>query len=197
MYADFAGLMAAEIDAQSIAVDIPIGLAEDSFRDCDLAARARLRGRASSLFLMPPAAAFLDCSTYETALQRCREMTDSGISKQAFALRAKILDVDAHALDPRVHEVHPEVSFLEMNEHQHLPRKKSWAGMTARRTLLARNGIDLPDDLGPAGAVPPDDILDAAAAAWSAARISRGVATRLPTEDTQLDRRGRPIAIWA
>jgi predicted RNase H-like nuclease len=36
-----------------------------------------------------------------------------------------------------------------------------------------------PEDLGPAGAVPVDDVLDAAAVAWTAARVAAGTARSL------------------
>jgi predicted RNase H-like nuclease len=45
----------------------------------------------------------------------------------------------------------------------------------------------------PAGTVPPDDILDAAAVAWSADRIARGQASSLP-DPPQVA--AVPIAIW-
>jgi hypothetical protein len=61
-------------------------------------------------------------------------------------------------------------------------RKISWAGHITRRALLAEYGIHLPDELGDAGNARPDDVLDAAAAAWSAHRIATGHASRLPTE---------------
>lgn len=193
---DFDALMPHLAGAAAVGVDIPIGLAPDGFRDCDRAARAVLAGRASSLFLVPPAAAYLDGATYEDAAARCRALTGAGFSRQAFALRAKVLEVDAHAADARLFEVHPELSFLRMNDGAPLPRKKSWAGQTLRRRLLEREGIRVPDDLGPAGAAAPDDVLDAAAAAWSAARIARGQAASLPASATQRDRRGRPLLIW-
>ena len=50
--------------------------------------------------------------------------------------------------------------------------KKSWHGQPARLRLLANAGITIPDDLGDMGTIPPDDIIDAAAAAWSASRIA-------------------------
>jgi hypothetical protein len=44
-----------------------------------------------------------------------------------------------------------------------------------RRALLARHGIVLPDEItGAVGGIAVDDILDAAAAAWSALRYARG-----------------------
>lgn len=52
--------------------------------------------------------------------------------------------------------------------------KKSWHGQPARLRLLANAGVTIPDDLGPVGSIPPDDIIDAAEAAWSADRIANG-----------------------
>jgi predicted RNase H-like nuclease len=43
--------------------------------------------------------------------------------------------------------------------------------------------------------VPADDILDAAAVAWSATRIARGQADSFP-RPPQPDDTGQPIAIW-
>ena len=76
------------------------------------------------------------------------------------------------ARDNRVYEVHPEVSFVAL-AGQHLEvSKKQWNGHNARRALLAAHGILIPDDLGNTGTVGADDVLDAAAAAWSAHRIA-------------------------
>jgi predicted RNase H-like nuclease len=61
--------------------------------------------------------------------------------------------------------------------------------------VLARAGISLPDDLAAAGTVPADDILDAAAVAWTAARIARGQAASFP-DPPQPDDARHPIAIW-
>ena len=72
-------------------------------------------------------------------------------------------------------------------------RKKSAGGAFERIALLRRHGIEL-DRLGPAAFVPLDDVLDAAAAAWSAHRVATGVAQSLPEPPETVD--GRPIAIW-
>lgn len=75
--------------------------------------------------------------------------------------------------------------------------KTTWAGAARRRALLWSAGIVLPDDLGPASVVPPVDVLDAAAVAWSAHRIVTGHGRCLPDgTGTQLDDRGKPIGIW-
>jgi predicted RNase H-like nuclease len=60
---------------------------------------------------------------------------------------------------------------------------------------LRAAGIELPDDLGEAGAAGVDDVLDAAAVAWSAHRIARGMARSLP-EQPEPGPDGHAAAIW-
>ena len=94
-----------------------------------------------------------------------------------------------------MYEVHPEVSFVAL-AGQHLgASKKQWNGHNVRRAVLAAHGIQIPDDLGGTGNVGADDILDAAAAAWSAYRIAVGDAVALPVEP-EYDVAGRRVAIW-
>lgn len=62
-----------------------------------------------------------------------------------------------------------------------------------RRRLLASEGIELPDTIE-ADQAAGDDVLDAAAAAWSAARKWRGEAKCLPADPPMQD--GRHVAIW-
>jgi predicted RNase H-like nuclease len=90
--------------------------------------------------------------------------------------------------------VHPEVSFRALGGRPLPASKRTWAGQAARRGLLEGAGIRLPDQLGRAGVAAPDDVLDAAAAAWSAHRIADGRAASLP-HPPQPDPLGRPIAI--
>lgn len=73
--------------------------------------------------------------------------------------------------------------------------KKTWAGLEHRRRLLAENGIRFPADLGDAGRqAAPDDILDAAAVAWTAARAAAGTAQPLPDPPDDYD--DFTVAIW-
>lgn len=107
----------------------------------------------------------------------CRELFGSGISQQSFALRKKIFEVDdwITTTTDRVVEVHPEVSFAALAGQPLAEPKSSWAGFQHRRHLLADAGLVLDGDLGLAGRrVAPDDVLDAAVAAWSARRVALG-----------------------
>jgi predicted RNase H-like nuclease len=196
VFATFEALLARSEEAEVIAVDIPIGLV-DGERDADRCAREFLKGQASSVFSTPPRAV-LAAPSYERAQQIARELIGKGVSRQALALGQKILDVDAHASDARVHEVHPELSFRLMNGGVALDhRKKSWGGLRARLRLLREHGIELPDSIGEADQVGIDDVVDAAAAAWSARRIATKRARCFPGAPVQRDRAGRRIAIWA
>jgi predicted RNase H-like nuclease len=95
-----------------------------------------------------------------------------------------------------VAETHPELCFAAM-AGQHLPYpKRTWAGVELRRRLLAQSGINLPAELGTAGReAAVDDVLDAAAAAWTAARIIAGTAHSLPARP-EVFGDGLPCAIW-
>lgn len=181
-----------------VGVDMPLHLSEDGHRPCDLAARRHLGAKRSSLFVTPPRAA-LAAASYEEACALGRRVTSAAPSRQAWALRGKVLELDAWwpTAPCPVHEVHPEVSFSVMTGAPILTRKSSWAGLTARRAALAQEGIVVPDDLGVAGRMAaPDDVLDAAAVAWTARRIVAGEAVSFPDPPVDLGG-GRRQAIWA
>lgn len=193
----FASLMAASARAKVIAVDIPIGLVDVPIREADQAARAMLVGNSSSVFNAPPRRAIAPTvTTYAQAKAITLELCKKGLSRQSYALFEKIREVDAYESDPRVIEVHPEVSFRLMPHSLRLHRKKSWGGLHARLARLAAAGIVLPPSLGDADAVGIDDVVDAAVAAWSARRIHAGTARSFPEKPTQRSASGRAIAIW-
>ncbi len=109
-----------------------------------------------------------------------------------------MLDVEPHwhHAPQRIFEVHPELSFSTMAGSVVEEPKRTWAGQRTRARLLDEAGIRVPDELGPAGAAGPDDILDAAAVAWSAARIAAGEQRCVP-DPAERDAANRPIAIWS
>ena len=181
--------------ASIIGVDIPIGLLEDSFRQADAEAKKFLERRASSIFLTPPRRV-LEAANYEKANRLARRL-GKGISKQAYSLRKKIFEVEPHAaVNTRIVEVHPEISFVEMAGRPLTSSKKTWDGILERLTLLRRAGLDLAKKLPKTGTrVAPDDVVDAAAVAWTAARVAQGEALTLPQAPTE-QWKGRPIAIW-
>jgi predicted RNase H-like nuclease len=92
--------------------------------------------------------------------------------------------------------VHPELAFGAIAGQPLAHSKHTPAGRELRRELLARAGIVLPGITlpGPPGPAPATDMMDAAAAAWSAARIAAGQEVVLP-DHPQRDPHGREIAV--
>jgi predicted RNase H-like nuclease len=188
------GEAAADGPLAVIAVDIPIGLPDTGRRQADILTRKKVGPLWPSVFMTPVRAA-LEAADYATAAGLSR-LAGEGISRQTFALQAKILQVDrwVRQAPHRVVEVHPEASFAELAGAALQSRKSCWAGIVLRRRLLAAAGISLPDDLGLAGGkAGVDDVLDAAAAAWTAVRVLRGQALATPPE---VFSDGLPCAIW-
>jgi predicted RNase H-like nuclease len=66
-------------------------------------------------------------------------------------------------------------------------------GALERVALLRAHGVEI-DELGQAAAAPLDDVLDAAAAAWTPHRIGLGQAATLPNPPELVE--GRHICIW-
>src|SRR6185437_863000 len=172
-------------------IDMPLGLLAAGWREADLAARARLGPRRSSVFAIPPRAVWEQAS-YQAAAERCRALTGQGFSIQAWGLRAKLLEADQYrqTCGHPLYEVHPELAFSAMAGAPLAHSKHTEAGREQRRALLSEAGLVLP-------ATPPapiTDTLDAAAVAWSTRRIAAGQAMVLP-DKPQHGERGREIAI--
>src|SRR4051812_14610490 len=184
-----ADLVDRNTEARVIALDIPIGELQEAPRPADAAARQFLRGRASSVFSTPVYAA-LTAHDYAEARAISLELTGKSLSKQSWELRGKILEATkAAGADERIIEVHPEVTFVALNEGRPLPRKRSYNGVATRQALLRAAGVEPPAMIEAGDTAPIDDVLDAAAAAWSEERKRRGEARSLPEE-------GAEFAIW-
>jgi predicted RNase H-like nuclease len=184
-------------DAQVIAIDIPIGLLSEGIRAVDLEGRDELDTRRSTLFVVPVRSA-LGALTHHEATSISSEKSGVGISLQSFSLKEKIFEVERWLPDAPcpVYEVHPELSFKEMDGTVVTPSKKTWAGMTVRRDKLLRRGIDLDGVSREVSALcATDDMLDAGAAVWSAERILAKRARSIPAQP-QPSPEGRDIAIW-
>ena len=168
-----------------VAVDMPMWFPVQPPRRSEVAAREVLGPRRASSIFPTPVRAAIEAPDHATANAVSREATGVGVSRQAFALAAKILEVDAwrsrSALDVR--EVHPETSFAVLLGRPAAASKRTWAGAGERRAALAAVGIDLTPFEGIAlGKATVDDVLDAAVAAWTAGRIADGTARRLPAD---------------
>jgi predicted RNase H-like nuclease len=164
----------------SLAIDIPIGLFNGS-RACDSAARQLLGSpRASSVF-SPPCRLATRAQNYEDACNANFYETQKKISRQAWGISQKIREIDEVMMPGTqqwAFEVHPEVCFWAINNQRPMKnRKRSREGKTERLNVLLPIFPDIEDLSQPnLSGVGVDDILDAAAAAWTAIRLWQGAA---------------------
>jgi predicted RNase H-like nuclease len=182
--------------ATAIGVDMPLGLPVGREpRHADAAARGFVGpGRGSSVFPVYPREVYMSDGRAAAAVKSMRMMGKS-ISQQAYAIGKRLLEADAVTAGRReVFEVHPEVSFCAMAGAPLTWGKTSWNGMHERVRLLRDQGIVLPVPILRAGDAGSADLLDAAAGAWSAARIASGHGRSLPDPPEAVG--GRQVAIW-
>lgn len=180
-----------------VAVDMPFGLADAGPRRCDLEARRRLGPRRSSVF-PAPVRAVLACRTYVEALAASRAACGVGLSRQAWNLVPKIIEVEAAARrlgTGRLAEVHPELAFAAMVGAPLAHPKRTAPGQAERRTALAAAlpGLDLvPEALPRLAGAAADDVADACALAWSAQRLAAGGGEEVGGE---VDPTGLPMTV--
>lgn len=166
-------------------IDMPIGFVDgpDS-RDVELAMRARLIGKAHSVFPTPCRMALAE-PVYQDACFVNEQALGKRLPKQSFMLFPKMREIDGiirkHGQE-RLREGHPEVSLAEMAGRPVLSKKRMPEGQAERVALLEARGLPARALLG--GLVrkmmAADDVLDAAALLWSADRFSRGEHITLP-----------------
>ncbi|WP_392468617.1 TIGR00725 family protein [Arsenicicoccus cauae] len=186
-------------EVRLVAVDTPVGLPDTGRRQADVLVRRRLGRRGSSVFATPVRDALAAESYAEARRISVARTGGTSLAAQSYALRRAILDVDGYvrSKDPErvpVVEVHPELCFAVMAGAPLDSSKKTAEGVHEREGLLLAQGVRLPSGvaLDRRGA---DDLLDAAAAAWSAARVVRGEAVRHPELPERFSD-GIDAAIW-
>jgi predicted RNase H-like nuclease len=175
-----------------VGIDMPLGLLADGWRAADQLARRALGGRGVTVFAIPPRPVWQQ-PAYAKANAACRALTGKGVAAQTWGLRAKLLEADDYRRrsPARLYEVHPELAFAAIAGAPLVASKHTEPGLAQRRSLLARVGITVPARVARAGV---DDLLDAAAVAWSARRIAAGHAVTL-TDPAQRADDGAEIAI--
>jgi predicted RNase H-like nuclease len=188
---DAAAVLAWTAGCDAVGVDIPIGVPASGRRRCDQLAAARLGPARASVFPAPPRAV-LNASDYRHACALARAATGKAISQQTWRIVPKIAEWATIELPASVVETHPELSFRALAPGRAFAPKRTARGAGQRIAALAR-WLDLPAAVAelPAGAR-LDDVLDALACAWSAARWAAGRAEPLGGEP---DDRGRPMLI--
>lgn len=208
--AEFAPSLAGMVGETVIAIDIPVGLPDriaGPGRPAEQAVRPLLGPRQSSVFSMPSRSAVF-APDWAEACRRAIATSDPPrkVSRQAFALFAKVREVDAlltRANQERVFETHAELAFWRLNGGAPMPTAKrvkgvpTAAGLAERIALLVAHGFDAAlFERGRPPGIALVDVVDAAALALVARRCRAGTARPFP-DPPQLDGRGLRVAIWA
>ena len=171
---------------QVIALFSPIGLLDEALaggRACEREARRLLGWPRSAAVASAPVRTSLRSATYEEAVAA----NGGHLNPVRWRQFAKIADVDKEIAPYRqrtVFEVHPELSFFQLNEDHALRYPKhSAVGMEERRHLLSAR---LPGAERVLEARIPRittvHLLDAAACLWTARRIVSRAISRLPED---------------
>jgi len=185
-----------------IAVDMPIGLPDVTRRGgrtCERLARDLVGAHRARSVISAIGRVALAAASRVEADRLSRAGGGIGISAHAWGLAKKLLEVDAVVSPARqkmIREVHPELSFREMVGRQLDHSKRTRAGEQERIAALIAAGFSECATRVAAGLrVGTDDFLDACAALWTAERIHRGTAKRIPAI-IECDVRGLDMAIW-
>lgn len=175
-------------------IDIPIGLPDHGYRQCDVEAQQYVRAR-----VFPGARwgvwAF---ESYEDANKRYWATGEKGISKQLWGIRDKLQEIN-EAMTParqaRLQETHPELVFMRLAGCV-LANKKTESGRSQRIDLLRKHGVRkietwLNQRYGTG--IGSDDLIDACACALAA----RDIVGHLPFQGAApKDERGIQMEIW-
>lgn len=176
-----------------IALFSPVGLLDEPAaggRPCDRAARKLLGRPRSSAIVSPPVRGALGATSREEATEK----NGGRLGAISWRLLKRVAEVDkdiAPYWQRTVYEVHPELSFFQINEDRPVQfPKHTEAGREERREILLRRfkGVDrIVDARLPR--VTPAHLIDAAACVWTARRIVSRAVSRLP-EDPEWDSQG-------
>ena len=200
--ADIAGLVDAARQLAPglavVAVDIPIGLPDDRPRTTDVLARSQLPvGRKSSVFPTPSRAA-VEHTTHPEASAANREAVGVGLSVQAFHLVPKILDVDRYVARGTAGAGDRGAPGGDLRRDRPGVRGPVEGHPRADTRRVAAHssavGLDPPAHQRGQGYA-ADDLLDACAVAWTAARYAADTAYSLP-DPPEVFSDGIPAAIW-
>lgn len=181
-----------EFDAFLIDMAIGLRTSADQVRPDDQA-RKELGPKASSIFTIPCRQAVY-AATEEKQKQANIKVLGKSLAKQTISIIPKIKELDEFLrkhpeYKNRILESHPEVAFARLNGSVVLTRKKEYPGFSERAGILKHY---LPEktlfgmwDLARQFKCNPDDLLDAACLAVTAAMSAKDMCETIPAEPEQ------------
>ena len=186
------------INVSHIGIDIPLQLSHTGKRFAEIEARSLLKNRACTIFT-PPTLNALRAKNYMDACEVNFKECGKRISKQSWNLFPKIKEAQEFLENKsinklRIFEVHPELSFMAMNNMSLVQAsKKTDIGREIRIKLIqkffpkfsfesVRNEYKKNQALD-------DDILDSVSVLWSTQRIVDNIANFVPKDPKRIDMR--------
>lgn len=197
-------------DAETILIDVPIGLRETSNepRGCDTAARKRLSPTRHSSVFPTPVREAVHADSYEEAKAIQERTTDGSLGVQSWGIAGKIAQLDTFLQEKKpeatgtIREAHPEVCFWALADERAMAHSKTGqpaAAFWERVTTLEKVDRDVLGHVRDAGTgldaeVKNDDVIDAFALALTASPLT-GELRSLPEGGESTDPTGLPMEI--
>ena len=174
-----------------IGIDIPLHLSHTGKRFAEIEARSLLKNRACTIFT-PPTLNALRAKNYMDACEVNFKECGKRISKQSWNLFPKIKEAQKLLQNNsisklKIFEVHPELSFMAMNDMSLIKAsKKTDIGREIRIKLVQKFfpnfSFELVRNKYKKTQVLDDDILDSISVLWSTQRIVDNIARFVPRD---------------
>ena len=206
---DFRAVLESTQTCEVVAVDMPIGLPDGSeLRDCDLSAQKALGRKRSSVFLTPPRSS-IEAESGPEFQSMHRASRGIGAGYPVWGIVPKMLEVnrilEGHitsdpALQDRVIEFHPELTWQRLAGSFELSSKRIAEGVLQRISLLDQLSLgwlpSFPQRIPGNPAI--DDVLDAVvgiSAAQCFVNRADGI-QRHPVGEPKRSAKGLRMEIW-
>lgn len=178
---------------QVVALFAPVGLHQrprEEGRSCERAARRLLGWPRAGAVTNAPVRPSLECPTFEEAVA----MNGGRLTVAAWRQLRRLAEVDRHVASywqRTVYEVHPELSFYQLNGDRPLQHSIYVRSGREERRRVLRDRFPAVERILDAEVdeVAPSQLLQAAACLWTARRVVAHAVTRLP-EDPEWDGQG-------
>ena len=181
-----------------VGIDMPLGLSPTGKRPAEVEARFLLKKRSCTIF-SPPTIGALECESYLDACEINFRDCGNRISKQSWNLFPKIKETQKFLKNklitkPSIYEIHPELSFMAMNNMKVIElSKKTDLGRKIRIKLIQKFfpnfRFELVRSKYKKNEVLDDDILDSISVLWSTLRIVDNIAQFVPKDSKKLNMR--------
>tara|TARA_B100000767_G_scaffold239865_1_gene235340 strand:- start:197 stop:886 length:690 start_codon:yes stop_codon:yes gene_type:complete len=181
-----------------IGIDIPLELSHTGKRLAEIEARVLLKKRACTIF-SPPTLNALTAKNYIDACEVNFKECGKRISKQSWNLFPKIIEthkfLENNSISKlEVFEVHPELSFMAMNDMRLIEAsKKTDIGKEIRIKLILKFfsnfSFESVRNQYKKNQVLDDDILDSISVLWSTQRIVDNIAQFVPKDSEKMNMR--------